>query len=410
MEFLDINTDETINKALQRLNEFTNLTFLSPGSKARLLVEVLGEELGLEAERLDTNVGAALIRAASGRLLDYIGEIWGLPRLPEVKSEVFAEEENFMFYTLEPSFGDINNGQAITIPAGLVNITNSTTVNSNQVIYTNTEDIVLPVAENRVFFSAEARTAGENSNVGNNTLSFHDFSNYSDSLNRTLLVTNNESITYGRDEERDENYRYRIQKEKISTEAGNETSIRLAALVVPGVSDIVRVPYARGVGTTDWLIKGTSTIVSPQLVDSVQNAIETKQSSGMGNLAKPPVIIGTEMVFSLTYKTSLEDNEKEKIKSEVRKNIANYVNNLEIGESLIIDQIVRVVLNSSDQIQSMGDPNSSSNFSNLFIHQRSGLSDSIIRKSLTTDYKAKPSERVILEPRVEAPIVIRDNN
>lgn len=410
MEFLDIKTDEIVSKSLQRLNEYTNLTFLSPGSKARLMVEILGEELGLEAEEFDDKVGSALIRAASGQLLDYVGEIYGLPRLHEIKSEVFAEEENFMLYTLEPNFGTINNGLNITIPAGSMNITNTNTTGPSQVTYTNVEQITLPVNENSFFFAAEARSAGEDSNVGQNTLAIHDFNNYADSLNRTLLVTNNQSITYGRDEETDENYRFRIQREKISAEAGNETSIRLAALVVPGVANLVRIPYERGIGTSDWLIKSTSTVASTELINSVQIAIDTKQSSGNSNLASSPVIIGAEMVFSLTYKTSLEDNEKEKIKSEVRKNVANYVNNLEIGESLVVDQIVKFVLNSSDQIESMGATGSSENFSNLFIHKRAPLTNSINRQSLVTDYKTKQRERVILEPRVETPIVIRDNN
>jgi hypothetical protein len=116
------------------------------------------------------------------------------------------------------------------------------------------------------------------------------------------------------------------------------------------------------------------------------------------------------MTFGVTYKINLEDTDKDKIKAEIRKNIADYVNNLEIGEKLVVDQIVRVVLNSSDEIESMGDTSSSNNFSSIFIYRRSGLSNSVIRKSLTSDYKTKQYERVILEPRVETPIVIRDNN
>lgn len=410
MEFLDINTDQIVDQALQRLNDYTNLTFLSPGSKARLLIEILGEELGLEAERLDDNVGVALIRNARGKLLDYVGEIYGMERLAEVKAEIFAEEENFMLYTLEPNFGSINNGEDIRIPVGAIKMFNTTTTGATQVIYTNTDEVVLPSGSNTFFFAAEALSAGENSNVGANTLVFHDFTNYADSLNRTLLVTNNESITYGRNEESDENFRFRIQREKISSEAGNETSIRLSTLLVPGVADVVRIPYARGIGTSDWLIKSTATLVSGELINAVQNAVDEKQSSGMSNLAKSPNIVGVEMTFSITYKSVLEDNDKEKIKAEIRKNVVDYINNLNIGENLVIDQIVRVVLNSSDQIESMGEVDSSDNFSNLFIHQRSGLSSSVIRKSLITDYKTKPYERVILEPRIEAPVVIRDNN
>ncbi len=410
MEYLDINVDSSVGTAFQRLNSYTALTFLSPGSKARQMVEILGEELGLEAEKFDANVGSALLRGAKGVLLDYIGELFGSHRIKNEKAEVFEEEENFMLYTLEPTFGDINNGENIVIPKGKMLIMNTEESGPSQVLYTNTEEVVLPQGENQIFFSAAAWETGENSNVGANSLVFHDFKNYSDSLNRTLLVVNNESITYGRNTESDDNYRYRIQKEKISGEAGNETAIRLGLLLVPGVADVVRIPYSRGVGTVDWLIRSTSPVVSGALIAMTQDVIDRTQSSGTSNRSKSPNIIGTEMAFSLIYKSVLEDRDKEKIKTEVRKNLADYVNNLDIGENLIIDQIVKVVLNSSDQIESMGASNSSSNFDHIFIHKRSGYSDSIIRNTLTTDYKSKRYERVILEPRVEAPILIRDNN
>ncbi|MDD3412424.1 MAG: baseplate J/gp47 family protein [Lachnospiraceae bacterium] len=410
MEYLDINTDESTSNALQKLSSYTNLTFLSPGSKARLLVEILGEELGLEAERLDQNVGVALIRNSKGKLLDYIGEVFGMTRLSEVKASVFSEEENFMIYTLEPNFGAINNGEDINIPVGAINIYSTPNSSANRVAYKNTQMITLPRNSNRVFFAAEALYAGENSNVGANSLVFHDFTNYADSLSRTLLVTNNESITYGRNEESDDNFRFRIQREKISGEAGNETAIRLSALLIPGVSDIVKIPYSRGIGTNDWLIRSTSTLVSSSLIDAVQNVIDERQSAGMSNLAKAPNIVGLELSFPLTYKTVLEDSEKEKIRAEIRKNLADYINNLAIGEKLILDQLVRVVLNSSDKIESIGDKGSASNFTYVFIHQRSGMSNSVIRKSLLTDYKTKSNERVILEPRIESPILIKDNN
>jgi uncharacterized phage protein gp47/JayE len=410
MEYLDIDTNTSVHNALQKLNTYTNLTFLSPGSKARLLVEILGEELGLEAERFDQNVGAALLRNSKGKLLDYIAEVFGMPRLSEIKAQVFAEEENFYLYTLEPNFGAINNGEDIKIPVGGIRVFNTQSSNGQKVTYKNTEIITLPRGANKVFFAAEALYAGENSNLGANSLVFHDFSNYADSLNRTLLTTNNESITYGRNEESDANFRYRIQREKISSEAGNETSIRLAALLVPGVADVVKIPYSRGIGTNDWLIRSTSTLVSQSLINSVQEVIDQKQSAGMSNLAKSPNIVGLEMSFALTYKTALEDSEKEKIRAEVRKNISDYINNLGIGESLILDQVVRIVLNSSDRIESMGDRNTAQNFSYVFVHQRSGLSNSIVRKSLLTDYKAKSYERIILEPRIETPVLIKDNN
>lgn len=410
MELLDLKTSDIISNALQRLNTFTNLTFLSPGSKARMLIDILSEELGLQAVQFDVNAGAGLLRNASGNVLDYIGEIFGLERLEEVRSLVTNAEQNFVLYTVGTSFGAINNGQDIFIPAGKMQISNQQSFGSNSTIYTNTEAIILRNTENRVFFSAQALTTGSNANVGSNTLNFHDFSNYSDSLSRSLLVTNSHGISYGRDRESDDNYRYRIQKEKISSEAGNETAIRLGLLVIPGVADVTRIPYARGIGTCDWLISSTSVISSEELLSLCQEVIDSKQSVGMSNLAKAPVLIGTEFSFSITYKGRLEDRQKESVKTSIRNNISDYVNNLGIAEPLILDQIVRIVLNSSDLIESMGDADSAENFRNIFLYKRSGLSNSLTRKSLTGNYIPKSYERVVLETTIAKPITIIENN
>lgn len=410
MELLDFKTTEIISNALQRLNSYTSITFLSPGSKARMLVDILSEELGLQASQFDANVAAGLLRNASGNILDYIGEVFGLERLQEVKSTVSNFEENFILYTVGVNFAQINNGRDIVIPAGKINISNDESFSAGSVIYYNTEDIVLKATESRVFFSAQALVTGSLANAGSNTLVHHTFFNYADSLSRSLLVTNNHGISYGRDRESDDNYRYRIQKEKISSEAGNETAIRLGLLVIPGIANITKIPYTRGIGTCDWLISSTSVVVSEELLSLAQGVINQKQAVGMSNLAKAPVLIGTEFVFSIKYKGRLEDRQKESIKSSIRANISNYVNNLAIGESMVLDQIVRIVLSSSDLIESMGDDDSSDNFRNIFLYKRSGLSNSVTRKSLTGNYVPKNYERVVLETTIAKPITIIENN
>jgi len=313
MEYLDLTTDGVIQDAIEKINQNTGFTFLSAGSKARGLVEVMGEEIGLTAEEFDSNIGKAFLRGATGQLLDYIGEIYGVERLAEQKAEIFQEEENFLLYTLEPSFGDINNSEPIRIPAGSLRVTTTQSLGPETIIYTNSSEIVLSPYDNQQYFAAESLLPGESGNVGQNSLNHHDFLSYADSARQTLLVTNNQAVTYGRSPETDDNYRFRIQQEKISAEAGNSTAIRLALLQIPGVADIKRLKFQRGIGTVDWLIQSTSTTVSSGLILDCQTAIENVQSEGLSNQAKSPVNVGVEMFFSLTYKRSLQDSDKERI-------------------------------------------------------------------------------------------------
>lgn len=410
MAFLNLDTDLIAEQTLRELSDNTNITYLSPGSKSRILLDIMSDKLGIQAEQFDENVGKAFIRNAEGKLLDFIGEIFGVPRQLKEKAEVSKEENNFFFYTLENNFGEINNFGDIVIPAGTVRVFNTRDEDENQVFYVNTENIVLPASENRIYFSAEAVDFGTNSNVGSGTMIYHDFTNYADALSQSLLVSNTSSITYGSDDESDENYRFRIQQQTISGEAANFSAIRLALLSISGVSDVVRVEYPRGIGTSDWLVKAVTPEVPQRLLDLAQQAIAEKQGSGLENLAKAPVTIGTQFEFSVTYRTRLEDQKKELIKTAIQRNVTNYINNLDIGESLVVDQVVKTILNSDENILSIGEENSTSNFESITLFKRSGTSNSVVKRTIVGDYRTKPEERVIIEPTITDAIIITDNN
>ena len=138
MAFLNLNTDLIAESTLQELTDKTNVTYLSPGSKARLILDIMNDKLGIQAEQFDLNVGKAFIRNAEGKLLDFIGEIFGVPRNLKEKAEISKEEKNFFFYTLENNFGEINNFEDIIIPAVTVSVFNTTYPDQVQLTYTNT--------------------------------------------------------------------------------------------------------------------------------------------------------------------------------------------------------------------------------------------------------------------------------
>lgn len=410
MAFLDLDTNYITEEVIQTLASQTNITYLSPGSKARLVLDIINDKLGIQALQFDENVGKAFIRNAEGSLLDFIGEIFGTPRNLKKKAEISKEESNLFFYTLENTFGEINNFEDIVIPAGEVKIYNTTDPESQQIVYINSEEIILPADKNLVYFDAEAQGFGTEYNVGANTLRFHNFKGYADVLNQTLQVNNDISITYGDNDETDDNYRFRIQQQTIAGEAANDSAIRLNLLSVAGVSDVVKVKYSRGIGTSSWLIKAVTPEVPQRLLALAQEAIDEKQGEGTENTAEAPVSIGVQLVFSVTYRDRYEDDVKNSIKTALRRNLISYINNLDIEENLVIDQLVKIILNSDDRILSIGDPNSQSNFDRINIYKRSAISNTKIKRSIYKDYKAQSGERVIVEPSIIDPIIINDNN
>jgi len=409
MALLNLNTELITEKTLRELSDNTNITYLSPGSKARLLLDIINDKLGIQADQFDKNLGQAFIRNASGTLLDYIGEIFGVQRELKQKAEVLKEEGNFYFYTLKNNFGAINNSEDIYIRPRQVEIYDTIEDGKRRVVYVNTETIVLKADKNKVFFSAEAKETGENSNVGSGTMIYHNFKNYADILNQTLLVNNAVSVTYGKNDESDDNYRFRIQQQTIAGEAGNYSAIRLALLSVAGIADVVRVKYPRGVGTSDWLIRSVTPEVPEKQLDLAQQAIEKVEAAGLENKAAAPYSVGTKLEFSLSYIGELKDEEKNLIKRAVKRKLVEYINNLNIGDALILDQLVRIVLTTDERIESMGDPNSISNFKRITLFKRSKYGNSIIKRTISKDYITKYNERIIVEPTITDPIIIGDN-
>ena len=67
----------------------------------------------------------------------------------------------------------------------------------------------------KTYLSAQTLISGSQANAGAGTLNHHTFTKYADALNRSLLVTNVNTISYGRDRETDDNFKYRIQKDRI---------------------------------------------------------------------------------------------------------------------------------------------------------------------------------------------------
>lgn len=406
MANLTIDRSHLTEEALVRLADNTNLTHLAFGSKARVMYDILADKLSKQLDAFENNIDKAFLRGSEGYLLDYFAEVYGLQRPQAQRAHVSSEEQNFKFYTLEPNFGAINNGEDILVLKG-TRIFN-TEESLGRINYITIEDVVLPADESEFYFSARSEDFGNDVNVGENTLNLHNFSAYADSLNETLFVTNSASITYGQPELDDESFKFLIKQQPLASEKANFSAIETQIRQVPGVADFNRILYSRGIGTADWIIKSITPTTPSALVSLVQDAIDSVKSDGLDHVAFAPSAVGLQMFFTLTYKGRLEDTEKSKIKIAVRRNLSNYVNSLDIGQKLVLDQLINIILNSSERIESIGTPDKK--FDKLVLFKYSEITSSRLKKILLSDYQATERERVIIEPGVESPISIFDNN
>lgn len=405
MALIRKNYSDIIDSALRQLTQETNITQLSPGAKARALLEIVSRQISEQYQVFDLNLANAFLSSASGEFLNYIGEIVGVERLQPVTAGTVAESQNVIFYTLAATFGAINGASDIVIPKGTRIWTSPSTPEADDSIYFYvTEQVTLPAATNLQSIPVNATQQGDISNVGQDTLVNHDFENYSNFADGTLLVRNRASITSGRGLESDEDFRYRISKQVTASEMGNETAIRLSALSVPGVADVSMVPYVRGLGTFAVYIKSLEARVSDELVDAVQDTIDTVQSFGNRGYALKPKEIGIEMVLSLTYRESITSRDRASINRDVVGTMYDYINNLDIGEDFIINEVVQRVMQVDDRIKNVGVANKP--IDDLKIWKTSRTADNRVRYTLETDYTTAFDEKVLVEYSLTTPITI----
>ena len=401
--------EEILSEALTDLSNNTRITNVSPGSTARALLEAYSRHTNEAYQIFDLNLARAFLSGANGRFLDFIGELVGLERLNPEAAVASSESKSVRFYVDTGTFGDINGGASIVLPAGTVV---SSEEGDSGITYRTTLTITLSSALSEAFVPVEAIQPGAQSNVGSNTLSFHNFTNYSDFLNDTLNVDNPNGIFTGRDLESDTNYRFRISQQVVAAEAGNLTAIRLAALSVPGVADIELSTFARGIGTYDVLIKSITPSVSDTLREAVQAAISEVTSQGIIGLARRPKETGMAFEITIYYRTtpgeSLTNSVKETIENNVIENLTNYVNSLDIGEEFIINEAVQRVLETDDRIKDIGVP--SKPFDEISLWFETKLQDNKIRQTLLKNYDPDDDERLIIEPSLATPIVINRGN
>jgi uncharacterized phage protein gp47/JayE len=405
MALIRRNYSDIIDSGLRQLTQETNITQLSPGAKARAILEIFSRQLAETYQIFDINLANTYLSTAQGEFLDYIGEIVGIERLQPVAAGTVSGSQNVIFYTFAATFGAINGDSDIGIPKGTRIWTEPTTVGSDDsVYYYIAEDIVLDKATNQQAISVTSTQQGALSNVGQDTLVNHDFVDYTDQGNGTLLVRNRASITSGRGLETDEDFRYRVSKQVTASEMGNETAIRLGALSVPGVADVSMTPHVRGLGTFGVYIKSLDARVTDELVGAVQDVVDQVQSFGNRGFALQPKEIGIEMVLSITYRETITSKDRANINRTIVGALYDYINNLDIGEDFIINEVVQRVMQVDDRIKNVGVANKP--IDDLKMWKTSRTADNRIRYTLETDYTTAFDEKVLVEYSLINPITI----
>lgn len=404
MPFFERTSDQIISNSLERLSQYTNITELSPGGKTRVLLDIVSDEQGFQHQRFDENLAQPFIKKASSRFLDFIGDMMNLPR--REATHAYASDDNFNFYVSSGTFGDINSGSGISIPAGTIV---STVPNDSQVVtpglttqpsieYRTTAAATASASQSIIYVPIRAYIEGATSNVPRNVLRQHEITTYTGAANNSLKCTNRYSVSNGEERESDDSYRYRLQNIFKAREFGTPIAIRLALLSLPGVADLKEVLCEQGPGTYSIYVQSLTPTPSLQLIRECAAVAYTVSSFGVRPFVLAPESLGLEMVCQVNWSTKATSEDITRGYIEMRNALENKLNHTKIGAEVELAELSDVMLSAVTYASSIGSA-SPNKFEEVYVHRRNPEVDGASLRSRFSNDRIIPlyNERVILE-------------
>ena len=330
--------EELVAQAIEDLTYNTSITNTNAGGTARTLLEIMNTRLAEYYETLDINHAMGFLSSADGYFLDLIGQLLNVERTEATFASAASTDEVQKFYVANGYLGD--KIPSLRIPAG----TEVRTINST-IIYTVSEDVVFSAGARSVYVPITASERGEVANVGVNVLVVHN-------LNVDNVYTMNEkAIVSGTDTETDGNFRYRIANATLAAERANETAVRLAALSVGDVANVVLRPYARGIGSYDVIVIPAEGLPTATLIANVQTAINSVQAYGIRGIAIAPGIVPVDIEVRLTFVDNVTPERQDRIKEVTVDAIEQYTVNIPIGGEFILNELRQQIMDVSELIK-----------------------------------------------------------
>lgn len=335
------NINNVLTRFRERVLDRTGLVSFGADSKLRALTEVFAQEIyQLREGSVDTFLALQIDSTNDLEHLTKIGEIFGVRPIGETFAEASASERCFAFFTNAANFGTINSGNPILVPAGTILSSNSNENELNTTIdFITTQDVTLGIGESLVFVSARSVASGERGNIDEGVITSHNFTNYTDVGNGSLLCTNLTKVLNGRQSETLERFRARVSRGYTRLISDNATKVQLDMLAIPGVVKTKIIPGYFGMGTAAVVVYGPENIANEQLVEAAQARLNNFNPLGSKNIAISPPIVKFD--FELEFKTirKVNTNEQVKMKVEVRKTIQDFFREISIGGEVDLDQL-----------------------------------------------------------------------
>jgi uncharacterized phage protein gp47/JayE len=340
--YLKKTKSEILSTALDKLQTYTSITSLGPGSVARSLTEAITSEIGDLYDILDFNLTQTYLSTASGTALNSIGELYGVERkeVPEL-AVIDKALGSFFFYIDSPSVQDI------VIPNGTNIYTSAVSYVGIQHSFSTVSETRIPAGSTRSYVSIQPNFNDTVYSAGRGTLIFHDAQPVNGS---TIFSTNPKTIAPLPGFESDNDYRLRIIKQIRVNTAGTTEAVRFAGLSVSNVRDVKirQAPY--GMGSFEAIVVPEQGNNRTQTINNARAAMEAVRPLGTRMFVKAPSLLPVDIKLAIFIPGVNESTVSDNLKSRALIGVRRYLGSLLPGQPLVYNRVVQIVLESNNYI------------------------------------------------------------
>ena len=386
---------DKITRIIEKITQRTGLINIIPGTKAYDISQAVATEIMMIESKLEEDQRKNSIAYGDGENLNNIGEdFFSTSRRKAISIPISESMQSIKFYVRNGTFGNINNGENIFVPEGVIL---EGDINGSLVRLRTTSDIILENNLSEKYISAEL-ISGQVDSIQSNKITRHNFTNYANSLSNLLLVTNTNSLTVFIPEESDNNYRYRIKESQKAFVKTNIAGIHDLVSGYPGVSNVIIDPSSNGGGTFSVYVQGTSPITTDELIEDIEVLLSENIGPWVQYDVVKPNYIGIQMEIKVKTKNPLLYVADEGFIENIKETISFYINNF-FGTVIYLLEALKEVEGISSDILNV-------EFVSLKVYNGVGQSRSYIDMNIDNPkLYISDIEKLIIEPLVNSIIV-----
>ncbi len=261
------------------------------------------------------------------------------------------------FFTRTGTFGDLNGGNDITLPAASQiwgTQRSQSGEEESEVRYELPEAEVLPAAASWKYVSARALSYGSIYNVGKGVLTSHNFTNYSLYPALSLLVTNDEPIVNGSDEALPETLQSNIARAQWLRVRSTEEKCLLLASSVAGVDSATIVRGLSSPNSVDVFVDSPSFVIPPSLLREVSIRINSQLLNNERVFVSPIPRLGFSLEAGITFRVGTTPEEEGIVFARLQALCTERFAQLGVGVSIDLQDLYYGLLRANPPLATLG--------------------------------------------------------